>query len=215
MAEQPDPFARFQGVVSSMDELRAVLPAPMKPVTAKVIGHIDEISRAIIEITPFVVIASADVEGYPDISPKGDPGGFVRILDEKTLAFPDRPGNRRLDTLSNVLQNPYLAIIFLIPGKAETLRVSGECRIVRDESLRESMAINGRVPNFAVVMHVERVLIHCPKCVVRANLWQPEAWPDSSGTANIAEAMIAHAKLDMTEEQLHQAAVEDGVVDLY
>jgi predicted pyridoxine 5'-phosphate oxidase superfamily flavin-nucleotide-binding protein len=137
------------------------------------------------------------------------------VLGEKYLAIPDRPGNRRLDTFTNILQNPYLAIIFLIPGKGETLRVTGESRIVRDQVLRESMAVNGRIPEFAIVIHVERVLIHCPKCVVRAKLWQPDAWPVSSDTASLAEAMIAHAQLDTTPEELEVLAEKEGLTRLY
>lgn len=94
----------------------------------------------------------------------------MKVLDEKYLAIPDRPGNKRVDTFRNLLQNPHLAILFMIPGKGETLRITGQARIVRDLPLRESMAIAGRAPEFAIVMHVERVLIHCPKCVLRAKL---------------------------------------------
>jgi predicted pyridoxine 5'-phosphate oxidase superfamily flavin-nucleotide-binding protein len=144
-----------------------------------------------------------------------DPAGFVRVLGEKYLAIPDRPGNRRLDTFTNILQNPYLAIIFLIPGKGETLRVTGQSRIGRDQALRESMAVNGRIPEIAIVIHVERVLIHCPTCVVRAKLWQPDAWPDSSDTASLAEAMIAHAQLDTTPEELEVLAEKEGLTRLY
>lgn len=118
------------------------------PVVAKVMDHIDDVSRAIIEKSPFIVLASATADGYPDVSPKGDPVGFVRVINEKLLAILDRPGNNRKDTFTNVLQNPFLAVIFFIPGKGETLRVTGECRIVRDQTLRERMAVNGCVPEF-------------------------------------------------------------------
>jgi PPOX class probable FMN-dependent enzyme len=215
MTEQQDHFANFDDVISNLDEIRKHIGEPIPPVVVKVMDHIDPVSRAIIEKSPFIVMASATPDGYPDISPKGDPAGFVRVLDEHYLAIPDRPGNRRVDTFRNILENPYLAILFLIPGKGETLRVTGETRIVRDRPLRESMAVDGRVPEFAIVMHVERVLIHCPKCVVRAKLWQPEKWPDSSKTAGIAEAMIAHAKLDMTPEELEALSEREGLRRLY
>jgi len=215
MGAEDGRFEQFTGVVSSIESVREILREPMPAVIAKQIDHIDDVCRAIIERSPFVVVASAGANGYPDISPKGDPAGFVRILDEKYLAIPDRPGNRRVDTFKNILENPYVAIIFLIPGKGETLRVTGECRIVRDVTLRESMTLRGKVPDFALVVRVERVLIHCPKCVVRARLWEPEAWPDSSGTAGINEAMIAHARLDVTPEELREEAVRDGATTLY
>ena len=208
-------FSGFHNVVTSIDQIRATMGEPPPPVVAKVIDQIDEVCRRIIAKTPFIVIASADSKGQPDLSPKGDPLGFVRVLDEKHLAIPDRPGNRRIDTFQNLLDNPYVAIIFMIPGKGETLRVKGEARIVRDEGLLESMAVNGRVPKFAIVVHVEQALIHCPKCMVRSKLWQPEFWPDHSDTANIGEAMITHANLDMTPEELHARVEADGVTTLY
>lgn len=210
-----DRFSAFDGVISNVESLRGVLGQPMALAVDKVIDHIDDFGRAIIEKSPFALLASATCGAYPDISPKGDPAGFVRVIDEKFIAIPDRPGNRRGDTLTNLLDNPYLAVIFLIPGKGETLRVSGECRIVRDQALRESMAVNGRVPDLAIVMHVERVLIHCPKCVVRSNLWDPEAWPDTSDLPNMAEAMIAHTKIDMTPKELAEIAAKEDVVRLY
>jgi len=215
MVHQNARFSQFDGVVSSLESIRHVLREPMPAVVAKQIDYIDDVCRAIIAKSPFIVVASASASGYPDISPKGDPQGFVRILDEKYLAIPDRPGNRRVDTFKNILANPYVALIFLIPGKGETLRVTGECRIVRDLALRESMALKGKVPEFALVVHVERVLIHCPKCIIRADLWEPESWPDLSGTAGIEEGMIAHAKLDMTPEELLAEEETDGCATLY
>ena len=215
MTAAEDGFSRFQDVVTSLEGIREVLREPMPSVVAKQIDHIDDVCRAIIEKSPFIVIASADAKGYPDVSPKGDPQGFVRILDEKHLAIPDRPGNRRVDTFRNILENPYIAIIFLIPGKGETLRITGECRIVRDAALRESMAVKEKVPDFAVVVRVERVIIHCPKCVIRAGLWEPDSWPVSSHTPDIGAAMVAHAKLDITPEQLHDEAIRDGTTTLY
>jgi PPOX class probable FMN-dependent enzyme len=215
MNDHDGKFAQFGEIVSDLEGMREFIREPMPSVLAKVMDHIDDVSRRIIEKSTFIVMASANADGYPDISPKGDPQGFVQILDEKHLAIPDRPGNRRIDTFRNLLENPYLAIIFLIPGKGETLRVTGECRIVRDQALRESMAVNDRVPECAVVVHVERVLIHCPKCVVRSKLWQPDSWPDATGTADIAEAMIVHANLDMTPDELHVVAEKDGVTTLY
>lgn len=208
-------FAAFEGVVSDEESLRQVLGPPMQLAVDKVIDHIDDVSRAIIEKSPFALLASATADAYPDVSPKGDPAGFVRVIDENYIAIPDRPGNRRGDTLTNLLDNPYLAVIFLIPGKGETLRVSGECRIVRDRALRESMAVKGRVSELAIVMHVERVFIHCPKCVVRSSLWDPQAWPDTSDLPNVAEAMIAHTKVKITPDELVEIAEKEDVVRLY
>lgn len=215
MTEDHNPFAGFGGVVRTFEEIRELIGVPPPPVVAKVMDHIDDLSKQIIEKSPFIVLASANAVGYPDLSPKGDPEGFVRVLGTKYLVIPDRPGNRRVDTFKNLLENPYLSVLFLIPGKGETLRVTGECRIVRDEALRESLAVGGHVPDFAIVLHVERVLIHCPKCMVRSKLWQPATWVDSADTAGIVETMIAHAKLDATPEDLKAQMERAGVTRLY
>ena len=208
-------FSAFDDIVTSVDEIRDTIGEPLPPIVEKVIYRLDDVCKTFIEKSSFVVIASANADGEPDISPKGDPEGFVQVLDDKHLAIPDRPGNRRADTFQNLLDNPYLAIIFFIPGKGETLRVRGEARIVRDEALRQSMAVNGRVPEFAVVVHVEQALMHCPKPVVRSKLWQPGAWPDHSGTATIAEATVAHANLDITPEELKASFEAAGRAKLY
>ena len=208
-------FSDFDDIVTSVDEIRDTLGEPLPPIVEKVIDRLDDVCRAFIEKSPFVVIASANSDGNPDISPKGDPEGFVQVLDDKHLAIPDRPGNRRADTFQNLLDNPHLAIIFIIPGKGETLRVRGEARIVRDEALRKNMAVNERVPEFAIVVHVEQALMHCPKPMVRSKLWQPDAWPDHSGTATIAEATVAHANLDITPEELKARVEAAGRAKLY
>ena len=208
-------FSDFNDIVTSVDEIRDAIGEPLSPIVEKVIDRLDDVCRAFIEKSPFVVIASANSDGDPDISPKGDPEGFVQVLDDKHLAIPDRPGNRRADTFQNLLDNPHLAIIFIIPGKGETLRVRGEARIVRDEALRKTMAVNERVPEFAIVVHVEQALMHCPKPMVRSKLWQPDAWPDHSGTATIAEATVAHANLDITPEELKSRVEAAGRAKLY
>jgi len=208
-------FENFAGIVTSNDEITSIIGDPMPQALAKEIDHLDDICRKFIAASPFCVIASSNPERHIDLSPKGDPAGFVRVLDDKHLAVPDRPGNRRVDTFHNLLKDPRIGIIFMIPGKGETLRVAGEARIVRDERLRETMAVNRRVPALALVVYVERVFLHCPKAILRSKLWQPDAWPDSRGTASIGQAMIAHGKLGVTEEELEKEARKAGVLALY
>jgi uncharacterized protein len=125
-----------------------------------------------------------------DISPRGDAPGFVRILDDRTLAVPERPGNRRADTFTNLLENPTVGLIFLIPGKTETLRVSGTARIVRDSDLRDSMSVHGKAPDFALVVETEEAFFHCSKCVMRSNLWKPAEWPALEGLLSLAQTMV-------------------------
>lgn len=186
---------RFSGVVSSEAELHEIIGQPTQRVRQKVIDRIDEHCRRFIERSPFLVIGSSDGNGNLDLSPKGDPAGFVAILDDKTLAIPDRPGNRRLDSFHNILANPSVGLIFLVPGKRETLRVAGRAAIVRDHALREQLAVDGKVPALAVVVTVERAFFHCAKCMIRSHLWEPERWPELDGLASPAEILIAHARL--------------------
>lgn len=210
-----DRFAGFSDVVSSIDEVMEVIGDPIPSVITKVTDKLDDICRNYIAKSPFCFIASSDPDGVIDISPKGDPAGFVQVLDDKHLAIPDRPGNRRADTFHNLFKDPRLGLIFIIPGKKETLRISGEARIVRDQKLRQSMAINGKVPDLAVVVYVERIFMHCPKCMVRSKIWEPEEWPDHSDTATLQQAMIQHGELTVSGEELHAEAVASGTTRLY
>lgn len=197
----------FTEIINNEEELRAILGHPSQLVLNKALNALDEHCRAFIAASPFMLIASSNAQGDMDLSPKGDPAGFVQVLDDKTLAIPDRPGNRRADTLRNILQNPKVGLLFLIPGKQETLRVSGRAMIVRDLWLRERMAIKGKIPDFAIVVKVEETFMHCAKCVIRSGLWQQEQWPDLNGLASLARVMIDHAKLADSEEQV-QASID-------
>src|SRR4051812_45505578 len=154
----------FSDPVTTEAQLREVVGAPVPRAVNKEIARLDAHCRTIIARSPFVLIASCDGEGRMDVSPKGDPPGFVKVVDDSTLAIPDRPGNRRADTFSNVLRNPGVGLLFLIPGMVETLRVNGRASIVRDLALREQMAVGGKVPALALIVTVEQAFIHCGKC---------------------------------------------------
>ena len=146
-----------------------------KPAGAAVVKEIDYISagyRALIEAAPFVVIATSGPEGL-DCSPKGDAPGFVRILDDKTLAIPDRRGNNRTDSFHNIIRDPRVALLFLIPGVGETLRVNGRAVISTDPELTASFAVNGNVPRCVLIVSIESIYFHCSKAMVRAQLWNP------------------------------------------
>jgi PPOX class probable FMN-dependent enzyme len=156
MASISELRGRFREVVSTDEELRAVVGEPPSHSVAKVVTAIDRVARTFIEHAPFAFVASVGEAGRLDVSPRGDPAGFVKVLDEHTLAVPDRLGNRRLDTFHNVLRNPNVGIIFLIPGVTHTLRVSGKAVIVRDEFLRDTMKVNGKAPDHVLVVGVER-----------------------------------------------------------
>jgi uncharacterized protein len=199
--------SRFREIVASESELRALIGHPSEVVVKGRLGALDEHCRAYIARSPFVVVASADRVGEIDVSPKGDPPGFVQVLDDTTIAIPERPGNRRADTFSNVLENPQVALIFLVPGKQEALRVGGTAIVVRDRWLCERMAISGKAPTFALVVTIREVSIHCAKCVIRSKLWDPQHWPDLDGVPSLARAIVDQAKLTRTEEEVQ------GIID--
>jgi PPOX class probable FMN-dependent enzyme len=207
--------SRFNEVVSSEEQFRAVMGNTMTPVVKKEISYLDTNCRTFIAKCPFVLISSCDSEGRMDISPKGDPAGFVQVLDEHTLVIPDRPGNRRADTFKNILQNDRVGLFFLIPGKQETLRVSGRALIVRDLVLRERMAVGDKIPDFAIVVTIDQAFFHCPKCMIRSHLWNPKTWPDKTGLPSLAEAVVAAGKLDVTVEHVQEMIDQDAKTRLY
>jgi hypothetical protein len=200
----------FSNVVTSEAELRSVLGHPSQRVLKKQLPALDAHCRAFIANSPFLLLATADAQGNLDVSPKGDPGGFARVLDDTTLAIPDRPGNRRADTFGNLLQNPQIALLFLIPGKQETLRVAGTAMIVRDHWLREEMAVGGKLPDFALVVKVREAFFHCAKCVIRSKLWDSGSWPDAAGLASLAQVIVDQAKPAESVEEM-QAFLERDV----
>jgi PPOX class probable FMN-dependent enzyme len=205
----------FKDIITDPAQFRELIGEPPPPCVAKTITRLDGHCKAFIAKSPFVLIASSNARGEMDISPKGDAPGFVRVLDDQTLAIPDRPGNRRADTFTNVLQNSKVGLIFLIPGKTETLRISGTAAIVRDVELRESMAARGKVPDFALGVEVEEAFFHCSKCIIRSSLWTPQAWPALDGLPNLARTMIDAAALPMPVEALEEIIKQDEVERLY
>jgi PPOX class probable FMN-dependent enzyme len=205
----------FIDVISSEGEIDAAIGGPPSHrVKAKVVSALDGICESFIARSPFIVVCSSDTQGRVDVSPKGDPPGFVHVLDPRTIAIPERPGNRRADTFRNVLQNPRVGLIFIVPGKGETLRVSGSARIVRDAWLLERMAMAGRPPSLALVVTVEEAFLHCTKCMVRSQIWRPDTW-NADGLAAIGEAMVAHGRLDITAAEMQLITENDARERLY
>lgn len=190
-------------VVTTEEELRTIVPlAPNGTQDVKIIDHIDTHCRVWIERSPFLVMTTSDSMGRLDCSPKGDPAGFVKVLDDKTLAIPDRPGNRRFDGFINIFQTGRIGLIFLVPNRNETVRVSGTAQLVRDLALRESMAIKGRVPEFAVVVRVEEAFYHCGKAILRSGLWAPDKAVSTAGLPTYAEANLDHTGRDYSLEEV-------------
>ncbi|MEO7853483.1 MAG: MSMEG_1061 family FMN-dependent PPOX-type flavoprotein [Rubrivivax sp.] len=207
--------SRFSEVITSEAQFRAVTGSPSELVTKKELSVIDAHAQAFIAKSPFILVGTCGADGRMDLSPKGDPTGFVKVLDESTLAIPDRLGNRRADTFTNLLANDRIGLIFLIPGKQETLRIGGRAIIVRDLSLRQGMAVGERLPDFAIVVAVDQMFFHCAKCVIRSKLWKPESWPDLAGLPSLAETMVSAGKLNRSVPEVQAIVDKDADTRLY
>ena len=202
-------------VITSVAEVKEILGPDFPIQISKVIDHIDAHCRAWIERTPFIVISSADAAGAMDVSPKGDPPGFVKILDDRTLAIPDRLGNHRGDTFKNVLENPKVGILFVIPRRTEVVRISGSARIVKDPDLLAEMAVNGKVPDLALLVHVEEAMFHCGKAMIRSRMWQPEEWGSIDGLPTYGQALKDHGNLSDPVEDLEAIVARNEAERLY
>ena len=201
-------------LVTTMSQLEALYPeAPYAPAVVKEIDHISPQYRKLIESSPFMVLATSGPEGL-DCSPRGDPPGFVRVKDEKTLLIPDRRGNNRIDSLRNLIADPRISLLFLIPGCGETIRVNGRAVISIDPALCESFVFAGKVPRSVIVVTVDRVYFQCAKAIVRSRLWDPATRIErktlpSSGTilAAISKGAIGGAEHDRTAAERMKATI--------
>ncbi len=185
-----DPYA-----ITSLEQLRAIYPPPKERSLAKEIDHLDGHCRKLISLSPFVLLASAGTEGSCDVSPKGGPPGFVSVLDDHRLLIPDATGNRRLDSLQNMLTNPQVGLLFLVPGMGETLRVNGTVTLTTDPQLLADAQTGGRPARLGLVVHAQQVYLHCAKCVIRSGLWKSETWSDPSELPSAAEILNDHIGL--------------------
>jgi uncharacterized protein len=172
--------------VTTPEELVALVGVPHERVAHKVRPELADLDRAWIAASPLVLVATADAQGRCDVSPKGDPSGVARVLDERTLVVPDRPGNRRVDGFHNVLANPRAGLLFLLPGRGDTLRVNGRARLVSDAPWFDDLVVQGHRPRLALVVDVEEVFHHCAKAFLRSRLWEPATWrPDALPSAAV------------------------------
>jgi PPOX class probable FMN-dependent enzyme len=191
-----------------MDEtkLREVLGGePAKLIREKIADRLNPLTRQFVERSPFVVVASGRPDGGLDVSPRGDPAGFVRILDERTLLLPDRPGNKLADTLTNLLADDRIALLFLIPGVNDTFRVNGRARIVDDAELLGASEVEGKVPQLGILVKVEEAYTQCPKAFLRSELWNPERHIDRSELPSQGEILRAIADPDLDIEEYDEA----------
>ena len=179
--------------IDTVEQLRALLGEPIPRVANKDRQSLVDVHRAWIAASPFCLISTSAADGTCDVSPKGDPPGFVHVLDDTTLVIPERPGNRRADGYRNVLSNAHVGLIFLVPGRTDTLRVNGRARLVADAPFFDDMVVKGHRPVLALVVDVEQIFFHCSKAFLRSQLWDPGSWAATSeglpSRAQIAKAL--------------------------
>ncbi|MDR6123868.1 PPOX class probable FMN-dependent enzyme [Bacillus sp. SLBN-46] len=199
----------FKNKITTKDELRNLMGTPSERAQKKVINHLDIHCKNFISMSPFLVMSTANKSGHCDVSPRGDQPGFVLVLNDKQLIIPERPGNKRVDSMNNILENPFVGLQFLIPGLGETLRVNGKACIVTDEDLLEKMAVNGKAPLVGIGVEVEECFIHCAKALIRSGLWKPESWLDKKSLPRAAKILADHTNIkgitvDEVEASLHE-----------
>jgi uncharacterized protein len=196
-----DVMARLRAhAVTTTEELYALNGQPSPAIANKHTSYLTPLLEQFITRAPFYLVATADVNGNCDVSPKGDPAGSVIVLDERTIALPDRLGNRRVDGHRNVLANPHVGLIFIIPGVDETVRVNGRAFITADPELLAAMTVQDRAPKLAVVVEIDEVYMHCARAFLRSGMWQPEQWPDPDMVPTLGAIMAEQKNLPPPDE---------------
>jgi hypothetical protein len=195
----------FDSALTGEGELRAIYGEPMERALKKDVARLDEMCRRLIAASPMVFVASYSADGRCDVTPRGGPPGFVSVLDNRRLAIPDATGNRRLDTLTNVVASGRAGLIFLIPGRDTTLRVNGRACVTEDSALLAELSAVGKPPRTAIVVEAEEAYAHCPKAFVRSKLWDPATWPAAADLPTPAEVSLAHTRdPDLTIEEVER-----------
>src|SRR3954470_20502773 len=196
----------FAGALHSEAELRALYDPPKDAARRKDIGRLDAMCRRLIAAAPLVLVGTAAADGRCDVTPRGGPAGFVTVLDDGHLAIPDATGNKRLDSLANLVESGHAGLLFVIPGRPETLRVNGGACVSAEPALLARLTAVGKPPRSALVVAADEVYAHCPKAFIRSSLWQPETWPSLDGVPTAAEVMAAHHRdpdRSVAEEQTY------------
>lgn len=175
--------------IETASELTCVYGEPTVLAKKKNLDYIDAHARAFIERSPFLVLSTADAAGWPDSSPRGDPPGFVAVEEPRTLLVPDRPGNNRVDSFNNVITNPKVGLLFLVPGHPHSLRVNGTTRLLNDEELCKRFAVQGRAARAVLEVTALEVFFHCGKSLIRSRVWEPAQWPDRTGLASLGSVL--------------------------
>lgn len=201
---------QFKSIIETEEQLRSIIGYPSDLVKNKVISILDDNCLEFIAKSPFLVISTSDKSGFCDVSPRGDKAGFVEVLSEKKFIIPERPGNKRMDTMRNILTNPRVGLIFFIPGLGETLRINGKARLVTDEALLEKIAVRGKKPLIGIGVEVEECYIHCAKAFKRSGLWNPDSWMDKDLLPSAAKMIAEHANLSSISVESIQKRLEES-----
>jgi len=165
-------------IIETEAQLRTLVGEPAELTCAKISNHLNSMTRIFVERSPFICVATSDAEGNCDLSPRGDPAGFVRILDERTLFLPERPGNRLVDSLRNILANPHIGLLFMVPGVSDTFRVNGRATITTDKELLAPCAVEGKLPLLGILVDIDEAYTQCSKALLRSHLWDPKHFID-------------------------------------
>ena len=201
---------QFTERITSEAALREIVGEPRELVIKKQLPALDRHCRAFIARSPFLLIGTANTSGQCDVSPRGDAPGFVLALDDQTLAIPDRPGNRRIDSLCNIVAHGGIGLLFMVPGVEETLRINGRAGIVRDVGLLTRLQANGKTPELAIVVEIEEAFLQCPKALKRSRLWDATTWPERGALPTLAQMLHDQVPMpDVTVDEL-DAAFEQG-----
>jgi uncharacterized protein len=201
---------KFENIVTTEQELRDIVGCPIDRVVKKDRPFVDEHCSDFIARSPFLLMATSDLEGHCDVSPKGDAPGFVRVVDEHLLVIPDRPGNKRLDGMRNLVVNPHVGLIFLVPGREETLRVNGRAYITRDPKLLGEFVVQGKTPLLAIAVEVEQCYLHCGKAFRRSQLWAREQWPAPDALPSLACVLFDQLHPPDLTLQEYERQIEEG-----
>ena len=199
----------FADAIADLAELREVYAEPAGLGKGKEIATVDDMARRLIALTPLVFVASTDSDGRCDVSPRGGPPGFVTVLDDGTVVIPDATGNRRIDTFRNVVATGQVGLVFVIPGRGQTLRVNGAACVSRRPGLLARLTAIGKAPRAALVVRPHEVFTHCPKAFVRSTVWDPATWPDTAAQPSPAEVVHTH----LGDPDITLAQVEQDMVD--
>ena len=202
----------FDDSIDALDDLREVIGEPRQAVLDKQLDHLDRHCVGFLARSPIALLATAGADGRCDCSPRGGPPGFARVLDERRLALPDYTGNRRQDSHTNVLENPHVGLIFLIPGMNETLRINGRAALVRDHELLEDLPTGGtRPPRLALCVDVQEVFLHCAKAFMRGGVWDPQTWIPSQELPSAAEIYRDHRDTPGLTVAQTQAELDESI----